>query len=281
MIWWSDLQTSTQYQSWQTGLNNGTYEFARWGTKSPSVNLFATDVTGASVIDWKQVKQGGLGTCYIKAAMSALAEFPTLVQGAFVNTQKNNEGIYTARFYIRGKPWLVTVDDYMLYTSADSQLTFGQLSMDEDSIWAAVLEKAWAKVKGNYFISKAGFTNNGIRALTGVPVFQYDYDDAELSTDNMYTLMNTGEKANYIMAAQTEPTGSDVQLNGCGLRKSHAYTILGAFMMTDSVNSKLYKMVVMRDPYGSNAYSWTWRKADPNWTAELIGQIPYGFDVTA
>ena len=72
------------------------------------------------MIDWKQVKQGGLGTCYIKAAMSALAEFPTLVKGAFVNTQKNNEGIYTVRFYIRGKPWLVTVDDYMLYTSAAS-----------------------------------------------------------------------------------------------------------------------------------------------------------------
>lgn len=168
------------------------------------MKIFATDpATNKEVIDWKQVKQGGLGTCYIKAAMSALAEYPDLVKAAFVNSAKNDEGIYTVRFYIRGKPWHVTVDDYMLYKSADSKLTFGQLSMDGNSIWAAVLEKAWAKVKGNYFISKAGFTNNGIRALTGVPVFQYDSDDKDLTADAMYSLINSGEKANYIMAAQT------------------------------------------------------------------------------
>lgn len=62
------------------------------------------------------------------------------------------------------------------------------------------------------------------------------------------------------------------------MRKAHAYTILGSFLMTDSVNSKIYKMVVLRDPYGSNEYSKAWKPDDPNWTQELLDQIPYSFN---
>lgn len=40
-------------------------------------------------------------------------------------------------------------------------------------MWAAILEKAWAKVKGNYLIADGGLVENGLHALTGVPVFRY------------------------------------------------------------------------------------------------------------
>ena len=40
-----------------------------------------------------------------------------------------------------------------------------------------MLEKAWAKVKGNYLQAEGGLTGNGIRALTGVPVFDYYSED--------------------------------------------------------------------------------------------------------
>ena len=41
-------------------------------------------------------------------------------------------------------------------------------------MWAPLLEKAWAKVKGNYVTADGGFLVSGIRALTGVPVFTYE-----------------------------------------------------------------------------------------------------------
>ena len=53
------------------------------------------------------------------------------------------------------------------------KLVFAQPSVDEKSIWGAVLEKAWAKVKGNYVHSEAGLMVNGLRTLTGVPVFEW------------------------------------------------------------------------------------------------------------
>ena len=44
---------------------------------------------------------------------------------------------------------------------------------DNGSMWAPILEKAWAKVKGNYAQTDGGFVVSGLRSLTGVPVFTY------------------------------------------------------------------------------------------------------------
>lgn len=86
------------------------------------------------------------------------------------------------KFYIRGKPWIVTVDDEVLvynrYTGSllDSTITrtpnYAQLG-DDNSLWGAILEKAWAKVKGSYEAATDGVMSNGLRALTGAPVFNY------------------------------------------------------------------------------------------------------------
>jgi len=47
--------------------------------------------------------------------MGAIAEFPELVTDMFVSGNSISEkGIYNIKFYIRGKPWVVTIDDYML-----------------------------------------------------------------------------------------------------------------------------------------------------------------------
>ena len=60
------------------------------------------------------------------------------------------------RFYIRGKPWIVDVDDILYFKDPESNpdsdvpvLRFAPRSSRGD-MWAPVLEKAWAKVKGSY-----------------------------------------------------------------------------------------------------------------------------------
>jgi len=39
--------------------------------------------------------------------------------------------------------------------------------------WGLLLEKAWAKIKGNYDDAEGGFTLTGMRSLIGSPVFPY------------------------------------------------------------------------------------------------------------
>lgn len=46
------------------------------------------------------------------------------------------------------------------------------------SMWAPVMEKAWAKVKGSFQIAEGGMTSNGIRAIMGIPVLRYGIQDA-------------------------------------------------------------------------------------------------------
>ena len=96
----------------------------------------------------------------------------------------------------------------------------------------------------------------------------------------MWALLVEAEENNYIMGAGTDGDGDDSASNQCGIAKSHAYSLISAFTMTDSSNVD-HKMLLIRNPWGINGYSWTWAHDDPNWTAALIAQIPHSFDPTA
>jgi len=58
----------------------------------------------------------------IIAAILSTAELPALNKKIFLTTTKSNDSIYGFKMYIRGKPWVVAVDDYLLmYNSASDQ----------------------------------------------------------------------------------------------------------------------------------------------------------------
>ena len=68
-----------------------------------------------------------------------------------------------------------------------------------------IIEKAWAKVKGSYGNADGGFIENGIRSLTGAPVFQYYTKNMGTLTsiNEAFQIMTMGEKLHYIMGAAT------------------------------------------------------------------------------
>ena len=147
-----------------------------------NVTLFGTDP------NWLDINNYGYAqdrNAYILASMSSLAEFPERAKNVFLTQEINSEGIYAVKFYIRGKPWLVTVDDEVVLTATQKKLgrvrswqhLYAHIG-DDNSIWGAILEKSWAKVKGSYKTSyDGGLMTNGIRALTGAPVFTYTLDE--------------------------------------------------------------------------------------------------------
>ena len=44
-------------------------------------------------------------------------------------------------------------------------------------MWAAIMEKAWAKLKGNYLIAEGGLVENGLHYLVGIPVIRISTAD--------------------------------------------------------------------------------------------------------
>jgi hypothetical protein len=114
----------------------------------PNIDIFDSDGS----IHYIESKQGGTGTCALMNAVSGIAEWPALVKDLFVTDTKNNAGIIGVKLYIRGKPWVVSLDERMWFatTRTPNWLLFARESTDDKAIWGAVLEKAWAKIRGNY-----------------------------------------------------------------------------------------------------------------------------------
>ena len=105
--------------------------------------------------------QGNGGTCYAIAGMASVAEKPELLTDMFLTPEKNSAGINGIRFYIRGKPWVISVDDWLLYMEDDpendvKERLYYTLASKDGLMWAPILEKAFAKMKGNYNMAEGG-----------------------------------------------------------------------------------------------------------------------------
>lgn len=171
----------------------GYYQWVRLGDwhAEKNVTLFGTDP------NWLDVNNYGYAqdrNAYILASMASLAEFPEKAKSIFMTQDLNKEGIYAVKLYIRGKPWLVTVDDEIVLTATQKKMgrvrgwqhLYAHIG-DDASIWGAILEKSWAKVKGSYKSSyEGGLMTNGIRALIGSPVFTYTLDEEENQQDDFW-----------------------------------------------------------------------------------------------
>ena len=94
--------------------------------------------------------------------------------------EMNPLGLYYVQFYIRGKPWVVAVDDIFTFLTQSQNTTLSKepffitTKSQHQELWAPLIEKAYAKVKGNYMNIDGDFVENGLRAITGLPVYRYD-----------------------------------------------------------------------------------------------------------
>ena len=50
------------------------------------------------------------------AAASALGEWPSLVKSVFLTQNKNKAGIFALKVFIRGKPYVISVDDNIMFS---------------------------------------------------------------------------------------------------------------------------------------------------------------------
>jgi hypothetical protein len=53
------------------------------------------------------------------ASLGCLGEFPDKVKSLFLTQEKNSANAIAIKFYIRGKPWVVTVDEKMLFVGSN------------------------------------------------------------------------------------------------------------------------------------------------------------------
>ena len=115
--------------------------------------------------------------------------------------------------YALGVPLTILIDDFLPLKSTGR--TIFAHEGDDKSIWGAVLEKAFAKLHGNYTHIEGGNPVNSARTMTGAPYSMhfnfsgqyYGYENIEI--DDLWDLLVQHDGTNEIIQAGTPGNGND------------------------------------------------------------------------
>jgi hypothetical protein len=169
-------------------------------------------------IDPNDIRQGSLGNCWFLAAIASLAENPALVRRLFITDEYNEFGIYQLRICKNGEWVVVTIDDYVPWYMNGGPM-FSTANGNE--LWAILLEKAYAKLHGNYWQLRAGYVADAMMDLSGSPTKWYQfpksrriYDKIIGYADKFWEILLQADESNYIMCAGTP--GVDIYTEGDG-----------------------------------------------------------------
>lgn len=170
-----------------------------------------------------------MGDCYFLSALSSLAEHTNLISRLFDTVKYNKEGFYAVWLNHDGIWKHIVLDDYFP--------CFGQIPAFSKSngseLWVMILEKAYAKLFGNYHNIEAGLPEQAVTDLTGSPydwIFTKDIEktwnfiiekvEDEKKTHRVYYILNAGSKSD-------EAGGIEVK-DETGIISGHAYSVLDA-----------------------------------------------------
>ena len=159
----------------------------------------------------------------------------------------SNAGIYAVKFYPLGVPIHVTVDDQMPCYTAIPLLQFAKVGED-GALWPVIMEKAFAKLHGNYSRIAGGISSAGISYLNGSPhenaypqsMSEQEYWDWIVERKDNHGLLVVGTPCN---------NGGDDTQNELGLVNCHQYAIIDYVILPSG--QKLYKV---RNPWHSEKY---------------------------
>lgn len=133
-----------------------------------------------------------MGDCWFMCSLASLAERPKLVENLFITDKKNKEGVYRIKFCKSGEWVEVTIDDLFPCVPFSGPL-FSKSHGNE--MWVLLIEKAYAKLHGNYFTLRGGYANEGMMDLTGCPSSNYDF-----TVDKVKKMVESGELFKQMVA---------------------------------------------------------------------------------
>ena len=229
-------------------------------------------VDGASRFD---IRQGLLGNCWVLASLANLTLNKKLFQKVVPPNQSFDKeeytGIFHFQFWYYGEWVDVVVDDYLPVKDVGilGKKKFVYLQNSESNIeylneynefWAALLEKAYAKLHGSYQKIDFGFTSDSMEDFSGGLSERYmlTKDSSPIETFNI--LKKAYEKGSMICISTP---GYEEKKLPSGLVLGHAYTITKVLQIQIEKGpySGIHNLIRIRNPYG-NEVEWNKRWSD-------------------
>ncbi|EIM91186.1 cysteine proteinase [Stereum hirsutum FP-91666 SS1] len=252
-------------------------------------------VDGATASD---IAQGYLGDCWFLSALAVVATAGLIEQICVERDEK--VGIYGFIFW-RDSGWVdVIIDDllfvkvprwtaltdreHMLYKNdqdayakdarkGSKALYFGK-SREENETWVPLIEKAYAKLHGDYASLEGGYTNEAVEDLTGaVSTLMYTQDILDPDEFWKSELLNVREDRAFACYNPNTMNMTGTTLTN-GLVVNHTYSVIKAI----EFNGKRFLKV--RNPWGM--YEWTgrWSDGSKEWEGqwlEALSALDYKF----
>lgn len=155
-------------------------------------------------IEPNDIRSGILGDEWFLSALAVLAERPALIERLFITKEVSSTGVYRVKLCKNGEWVTVTVDDFFPCYPEGEPL-FAKSHGNE--LWVLLLEKAYAKLHGNYFLLRGGFVNEALLDLTGCPSISYDLEDEYvqhfIENGQFWDLIKYFDEEGYLLSLST------------------------------------------------------------------------------
>ncbi|CAL1530831.1 unnamed protein product [Lymnaea stagnalis] len=226
--------------------------------------------------------QGLLGNCWFIAGAAVLAtthtvEFEKVVPSDQSFDPNTYTGMFRFNFWWYGKWTEVVVDDYL---PTDGQKPIYCRNIERpNEFWPCLLEKAYAKLRGNYESLDGGKMQDAMVDLTGGISEVIDIRKKNEISPELYSLLYTSFQMKTLMGACIfKPENSppnEVELRN-GLYMGHAYSITGFRQIPTGRGT--VNLLRLRNPWGSGEWKGAWsdRSQEMRYlTKELQDQLMY------
>ncbi|ESO85096.1 hypothetical protein LOTGIDRAFT_235955 [Lottia gigantea] len=236
-------------------------------------------VEGVSCDD---LNQGDLGNTWFVTACSSLAQEPKLWQKVVTNHKDqewDDKNLYAGIFkflFWRFGDWIEVVIDDRLPTK-NGNLVFCH-SKSRNEFWSALLEKAYAKMYGDYESLESGtvadslvdFTSGVSEKLETVKL-KATLSDPE-SSNALFTKLCDAKENRALMTCNIQCVKEEVgKYTDKGLVLGHGYNITDVKSITVSrslqgtIGSSMLYLVRLFNPWGSREWNGAWSDSSEEW----------------
>ncbi|KAL4503913.1 hypothetical protein ABPG72_022543 [Tetrahymena utriculariae] len=190
----------------------------------------------------QKVNQGRIGDCYLLNPIGLLGLIQkNMISRLFTIKEPNQIGYYSVWLFIDGKWQYITVDECFPWWITRKKPYFCDI-VNQNQIWAMIIEKAWAKLHGEYSRLWGGDTGLAFRVITGAPTQSYGlkkYRKDPRKKEYIYKQIDMHLSQGHLISVTTgalDDYGKSIMTQG------HSYALIGF--------KKEENKYIIRDPRG-------------------------------